>query len=173
MRRWLHKWGYTLGVLACISTILFAALYTRQDELRALGAQSASQSVDQTLADAQAPAWTAPAQGEISQRFIWAQRDAQTLFWHAAPYVCYQLKAGDSIYAMCCSVVLSVQDGDILLQSEQDHRIIYSGDFRTQIYHGVTVAPGQTIARMLADGELRVTIRKDGAYIDPLALLSP
>lgn len=173
MRRWLHKWGYTLGVLACISTILFAALYTRQDELRALGAQSASQSADQTLADAQTPAWTAPAQGDISQRFTWAQRDAQTLFWHAAPYVCYRLTAGDSIYAMCDSVVLSAEEGGLLLQNAQGYRIMYSGDFRPQIYHGAAARLGQSIARMHADGEIRITIRKDNVYIDPLTLLSP
>ena len=41
MRRFLDKWGTAIAAVACALTIVFAAVYTRQDDLKRIAAQEA------------------------------------------------------------------------------------------------------------------------------------
>ena len=54
MRKLFKKWGEAMLAALCVLAIVFAALYTRQDDLRRMAARSAGSSRDQTLDDAQA-----------------------------------------------------------------------------------------------------------------------
>ena len=54
MRRFLDKWGTAIAAVACALTIVFAAVYTRQDDLKRIAAQEARAAQDQSLQDAQA-----------------------------------------------------------------------------------------------------------------------
>ena len=42
MRRFLDKWGTAIAAVACALTIVFAAVYTRQDDLKRIAAQEAA-----------------------------------------------------------------------------------------------------------------------------------
>lgn len=49
MRRFLDKWGTAIAAVACALTIVFAAVYTRQDDLKRIAAQEARAAQDQSL----------------------------------------------------------------------------------------------------------------------------
>lgn len=87
MRRFLDKWGTAIAAVACALTIVFAAVYTRQDDLKRIAAQEARAAQDQSLQDArQETVWARPVPSAPSEGFRGAYRDEHGLWLHAALY---------------------------------------------------------------------------------------
>ena len=68
MRRMMKKWGESLLAALCVLAIVFAALYTRQDDLKRMAARDAAASQDETLEHA-APPWSRPTEGAVLKPF--------------------------------------------------------------------------------------------------------
>ena len=113
MRRFLDKWGTAIAAVACALTIVFAAVYTRQDDLKRIAAQEARAAQDQSLPDAQAETvWARPVPSAPSEGFRGAYRDEHGL-WRMQPYTRYPAAYGQSVTAVCAGEVLTVS-GDSL-----------------------------------------------------------
>ena len=84
MRRMIKKWGESLLAALCVLVILFAALYTRQDDLKRMAAQNAAASQDETLGGA-ASAWARPVEGAVLIPFGDARKENG--IWRFSPYV--------------------------------------------------------------------------------------
>ena len=108
MRRFLDKWGTAIAAVACALTIVFAAVYTRQDDLKRIAAQEARAAQDQSLQDAQAETvWARPVPSAPSEGFRGAYRDEHGL-WRMQPYTRYPAAYGQSVTAVCAGEVLTV-----------------------------------------------------------------
>ncbi len=100
MRTFLQKWGEYLLALACVVVIVFAALYTRQEDIRRLSAQNAAADHSQTLEEARTDtAFHIPVDGLCSQPFSGAEKTAGGL-WAFDPYAVYTASAGQDVYAV-------------------------------------------------------------------------
>lgn len=172
MRAWLKRWGEYLLALLCVLVIVFAAVYTRQEDLQRIAARSAAGSQDQTLREtAPPPAWQQPVEGEVLQPFLGARRSAGGL-WRIAPFVCYAAAAGQPVCAMAAGVIQSAQAGAVVLLQADGVEIAYSNLGALRVRAGERVEAGQRIAAAGGDGFIRVCARQNGAYIDPESLLS-
>lgn len=173
MRKRLEKWGYAGGMLLCILTILFAAIYTRQDDLKRHDTQSASQSQDETLSDALAARWQRPVDAQPSARFAGAVRDEKTHIWRLSADTVYPLAPGQSIYAVSEGDVLFCGDGCIVLSHADGYESRCTGALSMRVKAGEHVNAGQVIAVSAGTGELRVELEKNGTYLDIESLVSP
>ena len=168
MRKLFKKWGEAMLAALCVLAIVFAALYTRQDDLRRMAARSAGSSRDQTLDDAQAAsAWRAPVSQSPEAAFAGAYREESGL-WRFSPWVRFSAAFGQRVCAMHAGVVTLAADGCVRI----DH-----GDVETRcrglktlsVAAGDTVSAGQTVGT--ADGTIELCALRGGEYIDPLSLI--
>ena len=87
MRSVVKKWSEAALAALCVLAIVFAALYTRQDDLRRLAARSAAESLDQRLEDARTPApWRMPVPQPPETAYAGAERSAGGL-WRFSPWI--------------------------------------------------------------------------------------
>ena len=167
MRKWLEKWGSTLSALLCVLVILFAAVYTRQDDLRRLAAENAAADQSETLRDVQ-PSLSVyrPVHGKLFSAYTGAVKSESGL-WQLDPYIRYETENYQEIFA--------IQDGVCLLADEACIRIAhadtliacYRGAFSPEIKADDPVTAGQRIARMKKGDKLCFSLQKDSHYIDP------
>lgn len=173
MRRFLDKWGTAIAAVACALTIVFAAVYTRQDDLKRIAAQEARAAQDQSLQDAQAEAiWARPVPGNPSAGFRGAYRDEHGL-WRMQPYTRYPAAYGQSVTAICAGEVLTVSDDSITYRRSGGEVILCTGLAAAAVHAGDTLRCGQRVGKAAQDAEIGIAICLDGAYLDLEALLSP
>ncbi len=171
MRTFLQKWGQYLLALACVVVIVFAALYTRQEDVRRLSAQNAAANRSQTLEEAQTEAaFHAPVDGKCCQPFSGAVRTAGGL-WRFDPGVSYTAAAGQSVYAVASGVIIDTADDAVALLHPDGLEFRLSGLQRLRVQAGEQVASGQTIAAVGNEGIVRIVMLKNGSFIDPAAYL--
>ena len=171
MRPWMEKWGSVLLIFFCALVILFSALYTRQDDLRRIAAQSAASGRDETLADAAAARICAPVQADMTQPFTGAYKTDGGL-WKMDPFVHYSVKKNDAVFSCLTGTAESVTDHTIILKND-DFLFRLCGVFQPLIRAGDHVSAGQTIARIFQTGELLFSLQINGQYIDPLSRITP
>lgn len=167
MRKWMEKWGSALGALVCAAVIIFAALYTRQDELRARAAQNAASSQNQTLEMAQNERQVCrPTDGQMLQAFQGAYRNASG-FWQMRPYVLYAVFPHQEVCAVQAGEILHISAQSIEIAHQNGLISRYTGQFSTETQAGVSVACGQRIARIKSGDTLQFSLLQGGVYIDP------
>ena len=171
MRPWMEKWGGVLLIFFCALVILFSALYTRQDDLRRIAAQSAASGQDETLEDAAAARICAPVQADITQPFTGAYQTESGL-WKMDPFVHYSVKKNDAVFSCLTGTVESVAQHSIILKNDT-FRFRLCGDFQPLAETGDFVSAGQTVARISQTGELLLSLQISGQYIDPLSRITP
>ena len=171
MRPWMEKWGSVLLIFFCALVILFSALYTRQDDLRRIAAQSAASGQDETLADAAAARICAPVQADITQPFTGAYQSERGL-WKMDPFVHYSVKKNDAVFSCLNGTAESITEQTIILKNDTI-RFRLCGNFQPLVRAGDPVSAGQTIARISQTGELLLSLQISGQYIDPLSRITP
>lgn len=169
MHLWLEKWGSAAGALLCALVIVFAAVYTRQDEMRKPPAQNAAADQNQTLKDVSAPRYALPADAPLLSGFRGAYRENG--LWRFDPCVCYQTSPGQEVRAVAAGTVTQLSDGKIEIAHENNLISCYQGTFSVAVKTGETVSFGQRIARMTKES-LRFSLRQDDCFIDPEAFFA-
>jgi len=133
MRKWIKKWGDAAGAFCCVLVILFAAIYTRQDDLRRLSAQNATADQSQTLDNAQnATAVCRPLHGKLLFPFTGAVRSKGGL-WSFDPCVHYQTAPGQEVLAIQNGVCASTSPEKIIIAHENALIACYNGAFTPTI----------------------------------------
>lgn len=169
MRRILQKWGEPALAALCVVIILFAALYTRQEDLRRLAAEHAAGSQNETLADVTPPpAWQAPVPGEILQSFAGAGQTESGL-WRLAPWVRFAASRGEAVCAMSGGTVRQADGGCVTLLHGNGTETCYRPLGSLRVSPGQSVTAGQLLGTA-GEAYVEVCARRDGAYIDPSAL---
>ena len=162
----LKKWGEAVLAAVCVLAIVFAALYTRQDDLRRLAAQNAAASQDETLNEALEERRFQPpvAQGAASKLSGAARTEAG--LWRFSPYVFFPAAPGQSVVAMGGGTVLAAEGGYVSIDHgggvETRYRLLQS----LRVREGQSVAAGQAIGAA-GSGGVQVCALQNGAYIDP------
>ena len=168
MRKWMEKWGSAAGALLCVLVILFAAVYTRQDDIRRLAAQNAAADQSQTLDDVQtAPQIFRPVNGHIAQPFSIARQNENGL-WSFSPKVCYQVSPYQEIYAIADGICTLCSTDCIVISHENGLISRYEGIFSPEISVNEPVSAGQRMARM-SGNEFFFSLKQSDRYIDPEA----
>lgn len=169
MRKWLEKWGSTLGAFLCVLIILFAAVYTRQDDLRRLAAENAASDQSETLRDVQpSPAVYRPVSSKLLSPFSGAVQ-SESGFWQFDPYIRYEAASYQEILSILNGVCLHADEECILISHPDALISCYRGEFSPEIKANDPVTAGQRIARMKKGGILCFSLQKDSHYIDPEA----
>ena len=170
MRGMLKKWGEGALAVLCVLAIVFAALYTRQDDLRRMAARNAAAEQSETLAEAQRRAvWQRPAAQPPVSPFAGAERTSDGL-WIAAPWARYAMPFAQSARAMNDGTVLAARDGLVCLSHEGGVETRYKGLRTLAVRVGESVAAGQALG--IADGEILVCALRDGDFFDPESLIN-
>ena len=170
MRQQLKKWGEFALAAACVAAILFAALYTRQEDLRRLAAHPSAASEDERLGSpSPAPAWQLPVEGQVLQPFAGARRTAGG-WWQLSPDVLLQAAPGQSARAMGEGVVLLAEAGCVRLRHGDGTHTLYAGLDALRVRPGESVAAGQALGAISREGCLRLSALREGVWIDPLSL---
>ena len=168
MRKWREKWGSAAGALLCVLVILFAAVYTRQDDIRRLAAQNAAADQSQTLDDVQtAPQIFRPVSGKITQPFDSA-RQSESGLWSFSPTVGYQVSLYQEIYAVADGICTFCATDCIVISHENGLISRYEGTFLPEISINKPVSAGQRLAR-ISGHEFFFSLKQNDRYIDPEA----
>ncbi|MBQ9299567.1 MAG: M23 family metallopeptidase [Clostridia bacterium] len=171
MRRLIKKWGEAALAALCVLAIVFAALYTRQDDLRRLAARDAAASRDERLEDVREPSGFQP---PIAQResagFSGAARTSGGL-WQFSPYADYTAAYGQSICAMGAGTVTQAAGDSVWIDHGGGIRTGYRLLQTLRVIPGQAVEAGQAIGTAGSGGQVQVCALRDGAYIDPQALI--
>lgn len=167
MRRIMEKWGTALAVAACVAAITFAAVYTRQDDLRRMAAQQARAAQDQSLSEAQSQAlWTRPVQAPPSRGYIGAYREQSSGLWRMDARVYYPAYCGQSVAALCEGTVLEMLPEGVVYQREGGEIIQCTGLGSVCVQVGEQLHCGQMIGLAGQAGTVCVTVCLNGAYLD-------
>ncbi|MBQ9196068.1 MAG: M23 family metallopeptidase [Clostridia bacterium] len=165
----IEKWGETALAALCVLAIIFAALYTRQDDLKRLAARDAAASRDESLTEAREQAsfqW--PVAGAQAEGFIGAARTDSGL-WRFSPYVRFSAVPGQSVLAMAAGTVLRAEDGCLWIDHGNGIEIGYRQLQSLRAAAGQAVTAGQAVGTA-GSGGIQVCALRDGKYIDPLKL---
>lgn len=169
MRSLVKKWSEAALAALCVLAIVFAALYTRQDDLRRLAARSAAESLDQRLEDARTPApWRMPVPQPPETAYAGAERSAGGL-WRFSPWIGCAVSYGQRVCAM--------QAGEVTFAEADEVRLLHDGGVETRyrglqgllVHTGERVAAGQALGT--ANGRLEVCALRGETYIDPQSLV--
>ena len=169
MHLWMEKWGSAVGALLCALVIIFAAVYTRQDELRGRPAQNAAADQSQTLQSAVAARIALPVSAPVLSPFRGAYKENG--LWKMDPCVYYQTTAGQEVRAIHAGTVTRLADGWVEITHENGLIACYQGLLSPIIQSGDAVAAGQCIARM-TKSPLRFSLRQHGHYLNPEAFFA-
>ena len=173
MRRFLDKWGTALAAVACALTIVFAAVYTRQDDLRRMAAQEARAAQDQSLQDAQAePAWARPVPAGPSAPFRGAYRDESGL-WRMQPYTRYAAAYGQGVTAVCAGEVLTAAQDSLTYRSAGGEVIACGGLSAVTVRVGDALRCGQRVGTASQGAEITILVRRGETYLDLESLIAP
>ena len=171
MRAWAKRWGEYLLALVCVTVIVFASVYTRQEDLQRVAVRGAAGSQDQTLGEAvPPPAWHAPIDGALRTPFQGARRDAAG-FWRFSPAVQYAAAYGQPVFAMAAGRISEATADSLTLTTAEGIEIVYAQLGALRVQAGEQVDAGQRIASGGNGGTISIVARKDDVYIDPEALL--
>lgn len=166
----LRKWrGEVLLACVCVFTVVFAALWTRGDDLRRIAARNAASSEDETLSDlTAAPLWVRPVAGEAIEEYIGARRTAGGL-WEMRPAVRFAARPGQAVVSMAEGTVLSVSKSEVRILHPDGVEACYGllGEVLVQV--GRQVRAGERIGTAAGEA-VSVSVRRDGAYFDPCSL---
>lgn len=166
MRRLIKKWGESVLAVLCLLAIVFAALYTRQDDLRRMAAENAAASQDQTLTALPASLpWGAPTSGGVLIPFATAGKSGG--IWRFSPYVRWAAEAGESVRAMAAGTVLRVGEDAVRLAHADDTQSGYRGLGRVRVRPGQAVEAGEALGTAGTAGWVEVCLCCGGEYIDP------
>ena len=168
MRRMIKKWGESLLAALCVLVILFAALYTRQDDLKRMAAQNAAASQDETLGGA-ASAWARPVEGAVLIPFGDAHKDNG--IWRFSPYVRYEAASGSAVRAIHPGRVVRAENGAVLLRNDDGTESEYRGLRTLQAKEKDSLQAGETLGRAGSEGFIEIALWRDGGYIDPETFL--
>ena len=168
MRPWMEKWGSVLLIFFCALVIVFSALYTRQDDLRRMAAQTADANQNETLADVQAARYVPPVKGSALSEYKGIYKD-QAL-WRLDPYIRYAVQKGDTVYA-CCEGEITLASPTELFLSDGTLTFCLRGDF--SLTASGVVRASQPIAVMKSRGELLLSLTCAGSYLNPLDYFTP
>lgn len=166
MHLWMEKWGSAAGALLCALVIIFAALYTRQDELRRAPTKNAAADQSQTLQNTPSPHFARPADAPLISAFQGAYR--QNGIWQMRPSVHYKTSIGQEIRAIAGGTVTHAADNLIEIIHADDLIACYQGEFSLLVHVDESLSAGQRIARM-AKGNLCFSLQQAGRYMDPEA----
>ena len=173
MRRFLDKWGTAIAAAACALTIVFAAVYTRQDDLKRMAAQEARAAQDQSLQDAQTePAWARPVPAAPSASFRGAYRDENGL-WRMQPYTRYAAAYGQSVMAVCAGEVLTAGQDSLTYRSTGGEEIACGGLSAVTVRAGDGLRCGQRIGTADKGAEITILVRREDIYLDLERLIAP
>ena len=164
MRRMIKKWGESLLAALCVLAIVFAALYTRQDDLRRMAAQNAAASQDESLEKA-AASWQRPVSGAVIQPFSGAVKENG--IWRFSPYVRYGAAYGEAVRAMHGGRVSRAEKGCVLLQNEDGTESEYRGLASLRVSEKDSVQAGDTLGNAGSEGWIEVSLWRNGRYADP------
>lgn len=169
MRTFLHKWGEYLLALMFVTVIIFAALYTRQDDLVRFRAENAAANNSQTLEEAQkAPAWQLPCTGKITRFYAGAVKSGY--LWKFDPYVHFEVRVNQRVFATGDGTVTETNGESIAIAHENGLVSVLLGVKQPLVKAGDSVQGGQEIALCLGK-TLRLSIKKNASYVDPLTIL--
>ena len=173
MHRLLKKWSEGALAALCILTILFAAVYTRQEDLRSLAARTADASRDQTLADlpTEAPSQHA-VPGAVIRPYRGAVRSDAGL-WQLQPGVRYAVDDGQRVCAVRAGTVIRASEGCICLDHGDGLETRYELLASLRVAAGDAVAAGQALGTAGSDGYIEIRAIQNGVYIDPETLYAP
>ena len=170
MRRLIKKWGEAALAALCVLSILFAALYTRQDDLRRMAARDAAASQDEKLKDVQeTKRFQPPAVQGQSAGFSGAKRTGGGL-WQFSPYADYPAVYGQSVFAMGAGSVIQAAGDSVWIDHGEGVQTGYRLLQTLRVTAGQTVAAGQIIGTA-GGGGIQVCALREGAYIDPQELI--
>ena len=171
MRRKMEKWGQGVLAALCIGSILFAALYTRQEDIRNAAARNAAASRDETLEEAQAsPVWQLPVEGAELGEYRGATRAAGGL-WTLDPWVRCAAAVGQSVRAMGAGTVLEAAGDRVRIGHAGDTETRYRLLRGLRVREGDSVAAGQIIGMAGGDGAVEICALREDRFVDPRSLL--
>jgi len=173
LRHTIHKWGESALAALCVGAILFAALYTRQEDLRRMAARSAAASEDETLSSLPTAApWQPPVSGEPLTPYQGMRRTPGGL-WQLLPALRYAVYPGQSVCAMAAGTVTEAAGERVTVQHGEGLLAVYSPLGTLRVQAGQQVAAGQPLGTAGSGGAIEITVTQDGAHIDPHSLFSP
>ena len=164
MRRMIKKWGESLLAALCVLAIVFAALYTRQDDLKRMAARDAAASQDETLEHA-APPWSRPTEGAVLKPFSGAVR--QKGIWRFSPFVRYSAAYGEAVRALHGGTVVRAEHGGVLLRNDDGTESEYRGLASLRAKEKDRLQAGDILGNAGSDGWIEVSLWRDGRYADP------
>ena len=168
MISWFEKRGSVLLIIFCALVILFAALYTRQDDLKRAAAKNAAADQNEKLGSL--PVFCAPVASQPTQSYCGVYKSESGL-WQLDPYVRYDVKTGEKILSPCTGVIDFSDGKSIRIRAAKDLVFDLTGSF--EILASGSVSCGQQIARCTAPGVLLFGLTEGGKHVDPLSLLTP
>lgn len=167
MRKWLDKWGACAAALLCAAVVALSAVYTRQEDISSLAARSAGTDAGETLEQAQAQAqnrWARPVRGDIRRAFQGAQKVNGV--WQADPFTYFSCARGQAAYA-CRAGKVTLAQGERMILAHADGFISeYRGLSGLLKRAGDSVSAGERLGAAGDKDALRVSLQKDGAYVD-------
>lgn len=166
MRPWMEKWGSVLLIFFCALVILFAALYTRQDDIRRIAAQNAAATQDESLPAL--PAYCPPVSSAVTKLYA-GPCQTENGVWQMDPCVYYAVSQNQSVSACCAGVILHADEQKIVIQSSDHQLFSLHGVFSLLTRAGDTVTAGAPLATIAERGEMRLSLSVDGHYLDPLS----
>ena len=169
MQSWLKRWGEGLLAALCILSIVFAAIWTRGEDLRKLAAQGAAAGGDETLRDVQTPApWARPLEGGAFSAYKGAVKSDG--LWTFDPWVKSPAARGQPVYAPAPGIVETADNGRVVLRLAKDVTLCFSGLGALSVSPGDQAAAGQRLGLVGADAGLALSAQRGGEYFDPLSL---
>lgn len=165
MRRMMKKWGEPLLAALCVLVILFAALYTRQDDLKRMAAQNAAASRDETLEKAAEARWARPVAGAVIAPFSGAVRECG--IWRFSPYVRYTATYGETVRALHPGRVIRAEKDHIVLRNDSGTESEYRGLASLRVQENDILQAGDALGSAGSQGWIEVSLWQNGGYIDP------
>ncbi|MBR1606302.1 MAG: M23 family metallopeptidase [Clostridia bacterium] len=165
MRRMIKKWGEPLLAALCVLAILFAALYTRQDDIRRMAARNAAASQDERLTEATEISWARPVEGAVILPFSGAMRENG--IWRFSPYVQYATSYGEAVRALHPGVVLRAENDSVLLRGADGTESEYRGLASLRVMKNDVLGAGDILGSAGSQGFIEVSLWSGGGYADP------
>lgn len=171
MRKSIQKWSETALAAVCVGAILFAAVYTRQDDLRRMAAQNAAVSSDERLEEAarRAP-WQRPTAGGLAREYAGAVRLPGGL-WQGQGDARYACRAGEGVAAPGAGTVLRLEADAVWLEHGEGVQSRVGPLAALRVRVGDSVTAGQILGSA-AGTEISLRVLRQGENVDPEGLFA-